>query len=99
MHKRSDFIEYLKENINIPQCRELMDKMYEYYKIRDLDDGSIYSEIYYALYFENHQTYDEISALFYIPLCTLDRYRIRFNNLALLLASNELKSRFQSLKK
>lgn len=98
MHKRTDFIDIVKENESDPQCRQLLDSMYEYYKMHDIDTGGMHGEIFNALYNEEHETYDEITECYYVSIDTIRRCRIRFNKLAITLASDELKSKFNRAK-
>ncbi len=98
MHKRTDFIDMVKQNQDHPQCRHLLDNMYEYYKMLDMDTGGIHGEIFNALYNEQHETYDEITEMYFVSIDTINRCRIRFNRLAIKLASKELKSNFNLAK-
>lgn len=98
MHKRTDFIDIIKQNENDPQCRQLLDNMYEYYKILDIDTGGMNGEIFNALYNEEHETYDEITECYFVSVDTIRRCRIRFNKLATVLASDELKRKFNRAK-
>lgn len=98
MHKRTDFIDIIKQNENDPQCRQLLDNMYEYYKILDIDTGGMNGEIFNALYNEEHETYDEITECYFVSIDTIRRCRIRFNKLATVLASDELKRKFNRAK-
>ncbi len=98
MHKRTDFIDMVKQNENNPLCRNLLDNLYEYYKILDIDTGGNHGEIFNALYNENHKTYDEITETYFVSIDTIGRCRIRFNKLAIKLATNELKSKFNLAK-
>lgn len=98
MHKRTDFIDIIKQNENDPQCRKLLDNMYEYYKILDIDTGGMNGEVFNALYNEEHETYDEITECYFVSIDTIRRCRIRFNKLATVLASDELKRKFNRAK-
>lgn len=98
MHKRTDFIDIVKQNEDDPQCRQLLDNLYEYYKILDIDTGGMHSEIFNALYNEDHKTYDEITECYFVSIDTIRRCRIRFNKLATVLASDELKRKFNRAK-
>lgn len=98
MNKRTDFIDLITQHLDDPQCSQLIDDLHRYYGINDLDTNNFGGKIFEALYLQNYETYDEIVQDYGIALCTIHRYRIRFNRLALMLASDELKSRFQSCK-
>ena len=98
MHKRTDFIDIVKQNKGDPQCRQLLDSLYEYYKILDIDTGGVHGEIFNALYNEEHETYDEITECYFVSIDTIRRCRIRFNKLASVLASDELKIKFNRAK-
>ncbi len=98
MHKRTDFIDIVKENSDDPQCRQLLDELYQYYKMSDIDTGGMQSEIFNALYNEKHNTLDEITEHYFVSIDTIRRSRIRFNKLAMLLAPEELKSKFNRAK-
>ena len=94
MNKRVDFIDIIKENASEPQCRQLLEDLYKYYKINDMDTGNVHGEVFHALYLEDHPTYDDISETCFVSLCTLHRYRLKFNELAIRLAPSELKRQF-----
>ena len=98
MHKRTDFIDIVKQNTNDPQCRKLLDDLYQYYKLFDIDTGGMQSEIFNALCNEDHETLDEITECYYVSIDTIRRSRIRFNKLAMMLASDELKRKFNRAK-
>jgi len=58
-------------------------KLKEYYLIRDLDDGTNYSDIFNVLYVEKEDlTYDEIMYKFYISESNLKRFIKKANSLA-----------------
>ena len=88
----------VKQNENNPQCRDLLNNMYEYYKLHDMDTNGIHGEIFNALYNENHETYDEIAEVYFVSLDTIRRCRTRFNKLAITLAPEELKRNFKTAK-
>ena len=94
VNKRIDFIDIIKQHSDDPACRQLLEELYRYYQINDVDTNGVHSEIFYALYLEDHPSYDRISEICFVSLCTLHRYRLRFNRLALALAADELKARF-----
>ncbi|MCM1195158.1 MAG: hypothetical protein NC332_04405 [Firmicutes bacterium] len=94
MNKRMDFIDLLKINNEIPECRNLLDKLLEYYNLKDIETGGVYGKVFHALYYENYGTYDEIMYEYCITPVTFHRYRIQYNNLALELSSEQLKSDF-----
>ncbi len=94
MNKRTDFIDMVKKNITMPECKFLLEKMMEYYNLKDLETGGVYGKIFHALYFENYTTYDAIMLAYCVSPITFHRYRIQYNNLALELSSDELKSTF-----
>lgn len=98
MHKRIDFIDMVKQNKGNPQCRRLLDNMYEYYKLLDIDTGGNNGEIFNALYNEDHETYDEITEMYFVSIDTINRCRIRFNRLAIKLANKELTNNFNLAK-
>ncbi|MCH5151034.1 MAG: hypothetical protein J1F65_00010 [Clostridiales bacterium] len=92
MHKRIDFLDDVKEkylNSGDAECYELLQKLYEYYRLRDKETNGQHSEIFRALYMQANIRFDEISKNFYINTYTLDRYRQRYNNLALKIAAAE----------
>lgn len=94
MHKRIDFIDVVKQYAHEPQCRKLLDELYYYYKMSDIDTGGMNGELFNALYNEDHKTFDEITECCYVSIDTIRRCRIRFNRMAITLASDELKRRF-----
>lgn len=96
MHRRTDFLDIIKQNTDDPQCGKLIYELGEYYRIYDIDNNSFYGEIFNALYVESHQTYDDISAIYCVALCTIYRLRARFNSLAKMIAPRELKERYES---
>ncbi len=98
MNKRTDFIDIISRNRDNPQCYKLIDDLRSYYEINDLDTNNFGGKIFDALYLQNYESYDEIVQDYGIALCTIHRYRLRFNRLALMLAPDELKKRFQSCK-
>ncbi len=96
MHKRTDFLDAVKKNSTDPQCSKFLSDLYEYYKIYDVDTNNFYGTIFHALYIDEFDTYDEISGTHNVALCTIYRLRVKFNNLAIEIAPDELKQRFQS---
>lgn len=94
MHKRTDFIDVVKQNTSDPQCSQLLIVLYEYYRINDMETGGFRGVLFKALYLDDCKSYDKISEQIYIDLSTVHRHRIKFNQLALLLATDDLKERF-----
>ena len=73
----------LSKNLNKENVDLLLVKMYEYYKINDIETCGNLGDVFYALYIrEINSSYDEIAAEFYIHISTLDRYRKKYNQLA-----------------
>lgn len=81
MNKRKGILDTVDKTSK--QLTILLEVMYRYYKIYDLDFGAVYSEVFYELYIaEEKLTFESICQSVGIGMTTLKAYRKRFDNLA-----------------
>ena len=86
MHKRRDLLDRISENYlkkHEVACEMFLRMLWEHYVKIDLETGNQLADIFYDLYInKNKASYDDIVFKYNIGLSTLNRYRIRFNELA-----------------
>ena len=96
MHKRYDLLDTIRAYHETgkeppdPQLKiagsdrfeKILEEMQWYYKLKDLETGSIFSELFDRLYISKAPiiSYDKIAYSIGITTRTLDRYRIQFND-------------------
>lgn len=96
MHKRKDLLDKIKYKFLVLSdiASEMFLRMlWDYYVKSDIETGDQLSDIFYTLYMSNKDmSYDSIVYKYSIGLSTLNRYRIRFNKLALKLLPPSLEN-------
>lgn len=100
MNRRTDFldlvkIDYLKNDM---ECKEFLNRLLRYYEQKDFESDGHHADIFKALYMEEQQTYDSIAKRFFVNVYTLDRYRQKYNKLALKIASAEFLTKYNPTK-
>ncbi len=86
MNKRKDLLDEISDNYLIfhdKSSKAFLEIVEDYYNKVDFELDTDLSDIFFELYLSKEQlSYDDIVNKYSICLSTLDRYRIRFNNLA-----------------
>ena len=100
MNKRIDFLDLVKIDFfrNDVECKKFLNKLLCYYGQRDFENDGHHADIFKALYMEESQTYDAIAKKFYINVYTLDRYRQKYNQLAMKLSTPEFFAKYNPTK-
>lgn len=107
MNKRSDLLDEIKNylcnekelkreilrGISKDYLNKMLRILADYYKISDLETGNAHGKIFEVLYINtSNLKYDDIATQFSIHIYSLDRYRVKYNKLALkLIKSNMIK--------
>lgn len=83
MNKRNGFLDNASKDKSNCKTKILFEVMLRYYKIYDLDLGTVHSQVFYMLYVaDTNFTYDEICQKVGIGLTTLKTYRKRYETLS-----------------
>lgn len=86
MHKRKDLLDKISEaylNLHDLPSKAFLNLIEDYYEKVDFELDTNLSDIFYELYLSKEKlSYDVIVIKFNIGLSTLNRYRLRFNELA-----------------
>lgn len=91
MNKRTDLLDRIKQHKDNAMCRDFLLELIRYYEIKDIDMNTNHRDIFVLLYWsDDSYSYDEIAQKFYISAFTLDRYRQKYNELALKLADQNI---------
>ena len=91
MNKRTDLLDRIKQHKDNSMCRDFLLELIRYYEIKDIDMNTNHREIFVLLYWSaDSHSYDEIAQKFFISAFTLDRYRQKYNELALKLVSQDV---------
>lgn len=93
MRKRTEILNVIKKDMPfLKYSKDLIEVIFNYLKIFDLEQGTNNCKIFFALYIEEkRKPYYKIAMENFVDLKTLDRYRIRYNNLATKLIISDLK--------
>lgn len=83
MNKRKGYLEELRNN-NSAVFEKAVNIMQRYYKIYDLDNGTIHFKVFTMLYASNqHYTYNTVCEKLGLSQNTLKRYKAKYDQVAI----------------
>lgn len=89
MNQRKSKMEKLMLQRDDARVDALFDLMLGYFKILDVDIGTVHSKVFKALYFDKRRSYEKIANDNFLSVDTLVRYIRRYDNLAENLLKND----------